>query len=248
MPRGSPRHIVADRGHARRPRRPPDGLPAFVEAAGADEAPPNSCRHGGAGSAITAAADAEAAEEDAEDSGDPAAIMQRKDATEEAESPGHSGQAAADLPARTTPPSTPRRSSRPRMRRGGGGRLRSGTGRRFARRSYGRRPRGTLRGLPGCLRTRTPSALTRWSLPPVTVPAAPGSTTPVVTNPVSRNSRRGRHRRRSRHEQGPERADRAKAEPGVHPGLALLAGLLAAGIAVPAAVAMRMRRLERSRS
>lgn len=40
----------------------------------------------------------------------------------------------------------------------------------------------------------------------------------------------------------------AVAEPGVHPGLALLAGLLAAGIAVPAAVALRMRRLERSRN
>lgn len=35
----------------------------------------------------------------------------------------------------------------------------------------------------------------------------------------------------------------AHAEPGVHPGLALLAGLLAAGIAVPATVALRMRRL-----
>ncbi|WP_185982199.1 hypothetical protein [Arthrobacter sp. KBS0703] len=38
----------------------------------------------------------------------------------------------------------------------------------------------------------------------------------------------------------------AHAEPGVHPGLALLAGLLAAGIAVPATVALRMRRLERT--
>lgn len=39
----------------------------------------------------------------------------------------------------------------------------------------------------------------------------------------------------------------AAAEPADHPGLALLAGLLAAGIVVPAAVALRMRRLERSR-
>lgn len=37
------------------------------------------------------------------------------------------------------------------------------------------------------------------------------------------------------------------AEPATHPGLALLAGLLAAGIAVPAGVALRMRRLESAR-
>lgn len=37
-----------------------------------------------------------------------------------------------------------------------------------------------------------------------------------------------------------------EAEPGVDPGLALLAGLLAAGFAVPTAVAMRMRRMERT--
>jgi hypothetical protein len=39
----------------------------------------------------------------------------------------------------------------------------------------------------------------------------------------------------------------AAAEPADHPGLALLAGLLAAGIAVPAVVALRMRRLQRAR-
>lgn len=39
----------------------------------------------------------------------------------------------------------------------------------------------------------------------------------------------------------------AEVEPATHPGLALLAGLLAAGIAVPSAVAIRMRRLERTR-
>lgn len=39
----------------------------------------------------------------------------------------------------------------------------------------------------------------------------------------------------------------AAAEPADHPGTALLAGLLAAGIAVPAAVALRMRRLQRAR-
>lgn len=39
----------------------------------------------------------------------------------------------------------------------------------------------------------------------------------------------------------------AEVDPVTHPGLALLAGLLAAGIAVPSAVAMRMRRLERTK-
>ncbi len=39
----------------------------------------------------------------------------------------------------------------------------------------------------------------------------------------------------------------AEVEPATHPGLALLAGLLAAGIVVPSAVAVRMRRLERTR-
>jgi hypothetical protein len=39
----------------------------------------------------------------------------------------------------------------------------------------------------------------------------------------------------------------AAVEPADHPGLALLAGLLAAGIVVPGAVALRLRRLERSR-
>ncbi|MFJ5861900.1 hypothetical protein ACIQCM_10795 [Pseudarthrobacter sp. NPDC092439] len=38
-----------------------------------------------------------------------------------------------------------------------------------------------------------------------------------------------------------------EAEPATHPGLALLAGLLAAGIAVPSGVALRMRRLESAR-
>ena len=82
--------------------------------------------------------------------------------------------------------------------------------------------------------------------PPVTVPAAPGSTTPAVANAVSVTPAGGGTPAVATNK-GLNVQTSAQAEPGVHPGLALLAGLLAAGIAVPAAVAMRMRRLERTR-
>jgi hypothetical protein len=86
--------------------------------------------------------------------------------------------------------------------------------------------------------------------PPVTgpVPApatSPGSTTPDAANAVDlANSGAGTAAVATNRGLNVQTA--AEAEPGVHPGLALLAGLLAAGIAVPAAVALRMRRLERS--
>lgn len=87
--------------------------------------------------------------------------------------------------------------------------------------------------------------------PPVGAPVnASESTTPAVANPVgappagtgtAKTAAVATNR-------GLNIQTAAVAEPGVHPGLALLAGLLAAGIAVPAAVALRMRRLERSRN
>ena len=87
--------------------------------------------------------------------------------------------------------------------------------------------------------------------PPVAAPVnASESTTPAVANPVgappagtgtAKTAAVATNR-------GLNIQTAAVAEPGVHPGLALLAGLLAAGIAVPAAVALRMRRLERSRN
>lgn len=87
--------------------------------------------------------------------------------------------------------------------------------------------------------------------PPVDAPVnASESTTPAVANPVgappagtgtAKTAAVATNR-------GLNIQTAAVAEPGVHPGLALLAGLLAAGIAVPAAVALRMRRLERSRN
>jgi hypothetical protein len=83
--------------------------------------------------------------------------------------------------------------------------------------------------------------------PPVT---SPGSTTPVVTNPVIAAPAGAGTANTAvvATNKGLNVQTAAKAEPGAHPGVALLAGLLAAGIAVPAAVALRMRRLERSRS
>jgi hypothetical protein len=83
--------------------------------------------------------------------------------------------------------------------------------------------------------------------PPVAAPVtAPGSTTPAVANAVNMTPAGGGSASVATNK-GLNVQTAAEAEPGVHPGLALLAGLLAAGIAVPATVAMRMRRLERSR-
>ncbi|WP_461189417.1 hypothetical protein [Arthrobacter sp. Z4-13] len=79
--------------------------------------------------------------------------------------------------------------------------------------------------------------------PPVT---APGNTAPTVTNPVSSTPAGGGTAAVATNK-GLNVQTAAKVEPIMHPGLALLAGLLAAGIAVPSAVAMRMRRLERTR-
>lgn len=80
------------------------------------------------------------------------------------------------------------------------------------------------------------------------VVSSPGSTTPVVTKPVTAGpTGAGNAAAAVATNKGLNVQTAATAEPGVHPGLALLAGLLAAGIAVPAAVALRMRRLERTR-
>ncbi|WP_104046091.1 hypothetical protein [Arthrobacter sp. ZGTC412] len=79
--------------------------------------------------------------------------------------------------------------------------------------------------------------------PPVT---APGNTVPTVTYPVSSTPAGGGTATVATNK-GLNVQTAAETEPATHPGLALLAGLLAAGIAVPSAVAMRMRRLERTR-
>lgn len=79
--------------------------------------------------------------------------------------------------------------------------------------------------------------------PPIT---APGNTVPTVTNPVSSTPAGGGTATVATNK-GFNVQTAAETEPATHPGLALLAGLLAAGIAVPSAVAMRMRRLERTR-
>lgn len=79
--------------------------------------------------------------------------------------------------------------------------------------------------------------------PPVT---APGNTVPTATNPVSSIPVGGGTVTVATNK-GLNVQTAAEVESATHPGLALLAGLLAAGIAVPSVVAMRMRRLERSR-
>lgn len=87
--------------------------------------------------------------------------------------------------------------------------------------------------------------------PPVAAPVnASESTTPAVANPVGAPPAGAGTAKTAAvaTNRGLNIQTAAAAEPGVHPGLALLAGLLAAGIAVPAAVALRMRRLERSRN
>ncbi|GAA1267623.1 hypothetical protein [Arthrobacter pascens] len=87
--------------------------------------------------------------------------------------------------------------------------------------------------------------------PPVAAPVnASESTTPEVANPVGAPPAGAGTAKTAAvaTNRGLNIQTAAAAEPGVHPGLALLAGLLAAGIAVPAAVALRMRRLERSRN
>lgn len=78
--------------------------------------------------------------------------------------------------------------------------------------------------------------------------SSPGRTTPVVTKPVTAGpAGAGNAAAVVATNKGLNVQTAAAAEPGVHPGLALLAGLLIAGVAVPAAVALRMRRLERTR-
>lgn len=88
--------------------------------------------------------------------------------------------------------------------------------------------------------------------PPVTVP---DSTTPAVANPVTAaptgvgtTPGAGAGTATVATNKGLNVQTAAETEPAGHPGLALLAALLAAGISVPAAVALRMRRLERRRN
>lgn len=81
------------------------------------------------------------------------------------------------------------------------------------------------------------------------VVTSPGRTTPVVAKPVTAApAGAGNAIAAVAKNKGLNVQTAASAETGVHPGLALMAGLLAAGIAVPAAVALRMRRRERTRS
>ncbi|MBT2547306.1 hypothetical protein [Arthrobacter sp. ISL-65] len=99
---------------------------------------------------------------------------------------------------------------------------------------------------PGVTPPVTPPVAPPVNAPGSTPTNAPGSTTPAVAGAVS-VAPAGSGTAAVAKNKGLNVQTAAEAEPGVDPGLALLAGLLAAGIAVPTAAAMRMRRTERAR-
>lgn len=223
------------------------GYLSLVEAAGAVPAAELATAQAALDDAITATADAEAAEEEAEDSGDPAAISAAEDATEAAEEAEDTArQAVADLTAAydaaiNTPEVIEARDA--------SNAAAADFDAALAAVSLDEATAADLGGLfEAFLAACNPDAggVDPAVTPPVTVPAAPGSTTPAVANAVSVTPAGGGTPAVATNK-GLNVQTSAQAEPGVHPGLALLAGLLAAGIAVPAAVAMRMRRLERTR-
>jgi hypothetical protein len=223
------------------------GYLAMVEAAGAVPAAELATAQAALDDAIAATDAAEAAEEDAEDSGDPAAISAAQDATEAAEeAEDATRQAVADLTAAydaavNTPEIIAARDAFNAAAADFDAAL--------ATVSLDETSAADLAGLfEAFLAACNPDSTGVDPVtPPVAAPVtAPGSTTPAVANAVNVTPAGGGNASVATNK-GLNVQTAAEAEPGVHPGLALLAGLLAAGIAVPATVAMRMRRLERSR-
>ncbi|MDQ1059829.1 hypothetical protein QFZ23_003730 [Arthrobacter globiformis] len=229
---------------------------AMVEAAGAVPAAELATAQAALDDAIAATAAAEEAEEEAEDSGDPAAISAAEDATEAAEEAEDAArQAVTDLTAAyeaaiNTPEIVEARDAF------------NAAAAEFetllAAVSLDEATATNLMGLFEAYVTAcNPGAVgvDPVATPPVTAPGgittspvtAPESTTPAVANAVNVAPAKAGTAAAVTNK-GLNVQTAAEAEPGVHPGLALLAGLLAAGIAVPAAVAVRMRRLERSRN
>ncbi|MFC9350574.1 hypothetical protein [Arthrobacter sp. NPDC057013] len=228
------------------------GYLAMVEAAGAVPAAELATAQAALDDAIAATDAAEAAEEEAEDSGDPAAISAAQDATEAAEAAEEEArQTVTDLTAAheaavNTPEIIAARDA-----------FNAAVAEfddALAAVSLDEASAADLAGLfEAFLAACNPdSPGVDPVTPPVTGPvagpetAAPGSTTPAIANAVDALPAVGGTPLAATN-RGLNVQTAAKAEPGVHPGLALLAGLLTAGIAVPAAVAMRMRRLERGR-
>lgn len=227
------------------------GYLAMVEAAGAVPAAKLATAQAALDDAIAATDAAEAAEEEAEDSGDPAAISAAQDATEAAEAAEEEArQTVTDLTAAydaavNTPEIVAARDAFNAAAADFDAAL--------AAVSLDETSAADLAGLfEAFLAACNPDSTGVDPVtPPVTGPApgpdtaAPGSTTPVLASAVDRAPAAGGTVVATN--KGLNVQTAAKAGPVVHPGLALLAGLLAAGIAVPAAVAMRMHRLERSR-
>jgi hypothetical protein len=228
------------------------GYLAMVEAAGAVPAAELATAQAGLDDAIAATDAAEAAEEEAEDSGDPAAISAAQDATEAAEAAEEEArQTVTDLTAAydaavNTPEIIAARDAFNAAAADFDAAL--------AAVSLDETSAADLAGLfEAFLAACNPDSPGADPVtPPVTGPvagpdtAAPGRTTPALANAVDVTPALGGTAAVATNK-GLNVQTAAKAEPVVHPVLALLAGLLAAGIAVPAAVAMRMRRLERSR-
>lgn len=228
---------------------------SLVEAAGAIPAAELATAQTALDDAVAATDAAEAAEEVAEDSGDPAAISAARDATEAAEQAEEAARkAVADLTAAydaatNTPDIVTARDAFDAASADFDAAL--------AAVSLDESSAADLAGLfeaflaacnpdsPGTDPAVTPPAAPPGA-GPVTAPVTtPGSTTPEAASAVNLPATGGTVAVATNKGLNVQAA--AKAAPEPHPGLALLAGLVAAGIAVPAAVALRMRRLERGR-
>jgi hypothetical protein len=227
---------------------------SMVESAGAIPAAELGAAQAVLDDAVEATAAAEAAEEVAEDSGDPAAITAAQEATAAAEQAEEEARkAVADLTAAydaaiSTPDIIAAQDAFDAVAADFDAAL--------AAVSLDEASAADLAGLFEAFLTacNPDSPGTDPVMPPAAPPVAgpvtgpvtgPGSTTPDVANPVDLPNAGGGNPAIATN-RGLNVQTAAEAEPGVHPGLALLAGLLAAGIAVPAAVALRMRRLERT--
>ncbi|MFF2316406.1 hypothetical protein ACFVTE_09070 [Arthrobacter sp. NPDC058097] len=228
---------------------------SLVEAAGAVPAAELATAQAALDDAVAATAAAEEAEEAAEDSGDPAAITAAQEATAAAEQAEDAARQAVDdlTAAYQAAIDTPQIRAALEAADAAAADFDAA----LAAVSL---DEATANGLAGLFEAFVAACdpdstgvdpvtppVTGPGTPPVTGPGTvPGSTTPAVAGAADVTPAGGGTALAATN-RGLNVQTAAKAEPAVHPGLALLSGLLAAGIAVPAAVAMRMRRLERSR-
>jgi hypothetical protein len=224
---------------------------SLVETAGAVPAAELATAQAALDDAAASTAAAEAAEEDAEKSGDPAAIAAAQEATEAAEQAEETARKTVEdlTAAYDAAINTPEIVAAQDAFNAAAADFDAA----LANVSLDESSAADLAGLfDAFLAACNPdsSGVDPAVTPPVTAPgvppvSAPEGTTPGVANAVS-VAPAGAGTGKVATNKGLNVQTAAQAEPAVHPGLALLAGLLAAGIAVPAAVALRMRRLERS--